>query len=99
MSDKSTLIFFITKDGLRLAAETWGLEKQQPVLLLHGGGQNRNSWGDAANAIAAPPAAELANPAAVGKLLFELTFALVLMFARFLTLFKLFTILCTKNLK
>lgn len=52
MSVNGILQYFTTKDGLRLAADTWGFHKQQPVLLLHGGGQNRYSWGEAARIIA-----------------------------------------------
>ncbi len=44
--------FFTTRHGSRLAADVWGLDEQQPVLLLHGGGQNRYSWGETARVIA-----------------------------------------------
>ncbi|MBA3741738.1 alpha/beta fold hydrolase [Sporichthya sp.] len=39
-------------DGIRLAGDIAGPEDGFPVLLLHGGGQTRNSWGRALNALA-----------------------------------------------
>src|SRR5262249_28528626 len=35
-------------DGLKLRGEAYGNPDAQPVLLLHGGGQTRNAWGDTA---------------------------------------------------
>lgn len=39
-------------DGLRLAADAYGHPDAPPVLLLHGGGQTRHSWGGTALALA-----------------------------------------------
>ncbi len=39
--------------GLELAADVFGDQSDQPVLLLHGGGQTRHAWGSAAAALAA----------------------------------------------
>lgn len=39
--------------GLRLAGDVAGPDDGYPVLLLHGGGQTRNSWGRALDALAA----------------------------------------------
>lgn len=44
---------FTTRSGVRLAAETWGEESPRSVVLIHGGGQTRHSWGDTAAALAA----------------------------------------------
>lgn len=38
--------------GVQLAADLYGNETDPPVLLLHGGGQTRHSWGGAARAFA-----------------------------------------------
>jgi pimeloyl-ACP methyl ester carboxylesterase len=38
--------------GLRLAADSYGDRNAPPVLLLHGGGQTRHSWGGTAQALA-----------------------------------------------
>lgn len=39
-------------DGLRLAADAYGHRDAPPVLLMHGGGQTRHSWGGTAIALA-----------------------------------------------
>ncbi len=39
--------------GVTLAADAWGSPSAPPVLLLHGGGQTRHSWGSTARALAA----------------------------------------------
>lgn len=39
--------------GLRLAADAWGAPSAPVVLLMHGGGQTRHSWGGTAEALAA----------------------------------------------
>lgn len=39
-------------EGIVLAGEAWGDEKNPPVLLLHGGGQTRFAWGGTARALA-----------------------------------------------
>ena len=41
-----------TTDGVRLAGETFGDSNAPPVVLLHGGGQTRYAWGNAARALA-----------------------------------------------
>src|SRR5579862_6198716 len=38
--------------GIRLAADAWGEPSAPPVVLLHGGGQTRHSWGTTARALA-----------------------------------------------
>lgn len=40
--------YFIGYDGLQLAADVGGDSGNPPVILLHGGGQTRHSWGQAA---------------------------------------------------
>ena len=37
---------FETEPGLFITADAWGDPAHPPVLLLHGGGQTRHSWGD-----------------------------------------------------
>jgi len=39
-------------NGVRLAADTYGDPSHPPVLLLHGGGQTRHSWGGTAEVLA-----------------------------------------------
>jgi pimeloyl-ACP methyl ester carboxylesterase len=41
-------VSFVGKDGLKLAADAGGNPADQPVILLHGGGQTRQSWKRAA---------------------------------------------------
>lgn len=43
-----TIEFKTTRGDLRLVADSFGDPNNQPVLLLHGGGQTRHSWGGAA---------------------------------------------------
>lgn len=43
---------FETESGFFLSADTWGNPTDPPVLLLHGGGQTRHSWGDTAQQLA-----------------------------------------------
>jgi pimeloyl-ACP methyl ester carboxylesterase len=43
---------FETAPGMHIAAEGFGNPAHRPVLLLHGGGQTRHSWGDTAAQIA-----------------------------------------------
>jgi len=47
-----TLVEFATPDALTLRGDAWGESDNQPVLLLHGGGQTRNAWGDTARVLA-----------------------------------------------
>ncbi|MDE0884745.1 MAG: alpha/beta hydrolase [Myxococcota bacterium] len=46
-------ISFKSPDGLILRAEAWGNPNDDPVLLLHGGGQTRHAWAETAAALAA----------------------------------------------
>jgi pimeloyl-ACP methyl ester carboxylesterase len=46
------VVEFQTPDGLILRADVWGNPNGQPVLLLHGGGQTRNAWGETARVLA-----------------------------------------------
>ena len=39
-------------NGIRMVADSWGDPAGQPVLLLHGGGQTRHSWGGTAEVLA-----------------------------------------------
>jgi len=39
-------------DGVELAADLHGDDKEDPVVLLHGGGQTRHAWGSTAEALA-----------------------------------------------
>jgi len=47
------LLEFTSADGLRLLADVWGDAGARPVLLQHGGGQTRHSWGSTAADLAA----------------------------------------------
>ncbi len=44
---------FVGRDGNRLVADVAGAEDGPPVVLLHGGGQTRHSWGTTLTALAA----------------------------------------------
>ncbi|PSJ30318.1 alpha/beta hydrolase [Streptosporangium nondiastaticum] len=44
---------FVGRDGILLAADTWGEASAPPLVLLHGGGQTRHSWGRAGPRLAA----------------------------------------------
>jgi pimeloyl-ACP methyl ester carboxylesterase len=46
------VIEFVGRDGNRLAADVAGEAGDPPVILLHGGGQTRHSWGTTLNALA-----------------------------------------------
>ncbi len=43
---------FETEPGFFIAADAWGDPTHPPVILLHGGGQTRHSWGDTAKRLA-----------------------------------------------
>ena len=47
-----TAFFFTGRDGNRLAADVAGPDDGPPVILLHGGGQTRHSWGTTLDALA-----------------------------------------------
>src|SRR5215472_10398063 len=46
------VVEFRSPDGLNLRGDAWGNPDGQPVLLLHGGGQTRNAWGETARVLA-----------------------------------------------
>jgi pimeloyl-ACP methyl ester carboxylesterase len=46
------VVDFVGRDGNRLAADAAGDPSDPPVLLLHGGGQTRHSWGTTLGAVA-----------------------------------------------
>jgi pimeloyl-ACP methyl ester carboxylesterase len=45
--------WFTARNGMRLAADEWGDPAAPAVVLVHGGGQTRHSWGGTAAALAA----------------------------------------------
>lgn len=47
-----TTLYFDLPCGTRLCADGWGNPDHRPVLLSHGGGQTRHSWGGTAQALA-----------------------------------------------
>ena len=47
-----TRLTFRGEGGISLAADAYGAKDAPPVLLLHGGGQTRHSWGGTAQALA-----------------------------------------------
>lgn len=49
---KPTIINFQVEADITIAAEAWGNPAAPPVLLLHGGGQTRHSWGQTAKILA-----------------------------------------------
>jgi pimeloyl-ACP methyl ester carboxylesterase len=48
-----TELEFVLNSGVRLAAHAYGNPEHPPVILSHGGGQTRHSWGETAEALAA----------------------------------------------
>ncbi len=53
IANEPTTATFEGRDGNRLAADVAGSPDAPPVVLLHGGGQTRHSWGTTLNALAA----------------------------------------------
>ncbi len=51
VSSPASLCFELA-NGITIAADAYGNPAQQPVILLHGGGQTRRAWGGAAEALA-----------------------------------------------
>ena len=43
---------FTGEDGITLVADAYGDPQHPPVILSHGGGQTRHSWGATAQALA-----------------------------------------------
>ncbi len=52
MTSTSQRLQFTSDDGLTLVADAWGDPQDPPVILAHGGGQTRHSWGGTAAALA-----------------------------------------------
>ena len=50
---QKTTLNYQLPDGNRICADAWGDPGNKPVLLAHGGGQTRHSWGGTAEALAA----------------------------------------------
>jgi pimeloyl-ACP methyl ester carboxylesterase len=47
-----TALTFTVRNGMTLTADAWGDPRQRAVVLIHGGGQTRHSWGGTAAALA-----------------------------------------------
>ena len=45
------LVRFEGFEGIHLVADVWGDDRDWPVLFMHGGGQTRHAWGNAAESI------------------------------------------------
>ncbi len=52
MADASVMRRFATRGGLQIAVDEAGSSADRAVLLLHGGGQTRHSWGTAVGSLA-----------------------------------------------
>lgn len=52
MTDLAPSRYFVTRSGLKLAADEAGPDDGPVVLLMHGGGQTRHSWGGALASLA-----------------------------------------------
>jgi pimeloyl-ACP methyl ester carboxylesterase len=50
--DEPTAVRFRTRSGLTLTGDAWGTPDRRAVVLIHGGGQTRHSWGSTAAALA-----------------------------------------------
>jgi pimeloyl-ACP methyl ester carboxylesterase len=46
-------VHYQSPDGVEIVADAWGHPGQQPVILLHGGGQTRHAWKNTARILAA----------------------------------------------
>ena len=51
-SSTCTTRHFLTRSGIQIQADFWGELNENSVVLLHGGGQTRHSWGSTAAVIA-----------------------------------------------
>jgi len=51
-TDRPTAITFTVRNGMTLTADAWGDPTHRAVILIHGGGQTRHSWGGTAAALA-----------------------------------------------
>ena len=52
MYNTSTPLNFTISHNMTIIAEAWGNPEAPPVILLHGGGQTKHSWGETAKVLA-----------------------------------------------